>query len=472
MRAAAKRAAHAMSNCAVGLEASCHVLFILAFAGFVAFDWYHRDNEDRPQPARDDWATVLARFVCRRPLGLAALVTAYAGYISLAAFVDVDCGQARSLHLVTALEQYARQDELSSFSLDNWESAQEASLNLGLCSAQRRLGAEPHRSLAAVGVTESLKIIYAARPRPGNVITAKSLLDARTTELRVTSNEYFDDHCYIAGGPDGKDRRCSNAAMRSWTESYFQSNGNVVDDVDAAALEFAKTPEGRYFFDVYFNVLHPQSNVSVSEIFFSITDRDMFRKWAKEYVLPTLESASTKDTRVCWLNGDLNDIEVEEAVTHDSLLAIGSLIFVALCMVIHTRSPSVAAVAMAQVLASVPIGVYLHRVIFGIEQFYVLNSAQIKSRGASCLRLTPARWRGGVGLLRLDSASAPDSIVDLHTGVELPRSVHHRGNRCGRQLFTLRRVEGRSGPRTVENITRDPDGIVPRGGRVHGRHVY
>ena len=240
-------------------------------------------------------------------------------------------------------------------------------------------------------MTESLKIIYAARPRPGNVITAKSLLDARTTELRVTSNEYFDDHCYIAGGPDGKDRRCSNAAMRSWTESYFQSNGNVVDDVDAAALEFAKTPEGRYFFDVYFNVLHPQSNVSVSEIFFSITDRDMFRKWAKEYVLPTLESASTKDTRVCWLNGDLNDIEVEEAVTHDSLLAIGSLIFVALCMVIHTRSPSVAAVAMAQVLVSVPIGVYLHRVIFGIEQFYVLNSAQIKSRGASCLRLTPAR---------------------------------------------------------------------------------
>ena len=78
-----------MSNCAVGLETSCHVLFILAFAGFVAFDWYHRDNEDRPQPARDDWATVLARFVCRRPLGLAALVTAYAGYISLAAFVTL-----------------------------------------------------------------------------------------------------------------------------------------------------------------------------------------------------------------------------------------------------------------------------------------------------------------------------------------------------------------------------------------------
>ena len=60
----------------------------------------------------------------------------------------------------------------------------------------------------------------------------------------------------------------------------------------------------------------------------------------------------------------MNDIEVEEAVTHDALLAIGSLIFVYLCMIVHTRSPIVATVAMAQVLASVPIGVYLHRALF------------------------------------------------------------------------------------------------------------
>ena len=84
-----------------------------------------------------------------------------------------------------------------------------------------------------------------------------------------------------------------------------------------------------------------------------------------------LERASTADTRVCWLNGDVNDIEVEEAVTHDALLAIGSLIFVYLCMIVHTRSPIVATVAMAQVLASVPIGVYLHRALFHVDQFYV-----------------------------------------------------------------------------------------------------
>ena len=60
-------------------------------------------------------------------------------------------------------------------------------------------------------------------------------------------------------------------------------------------------------------------------------------------------------------------------MTHDALLAIGSLIFVYLCMIVHTRSPIVATVAMAQVLASVPIGVYLHRALFHVDQFYVLN---------------------------------------------------------------------------------------------------
>ena len=51
------------------------------------------------------------------------------------------------------------------FSLDNWESAQEASLNSA--SLRRRRSALSRIGLAAVGVTESLKIIYAARPRPG-----------------------------------------------------------------------------------------------------------------------------------------------------------------------------------------------------------------------------------------------------------------------------------------------------------------
>ena len=358
-----------MGRCpAEGLEASIHVLFLFGVAAFLAYDWYKRDDKDRPNRKQADWATALARFVCRRPLGLVAIISAYAAYLSLAAFVDVDCLEARSLHLVTALEQYARQDEVTSYNLDNWESAQKASIQRGLCAPARR-------RLAAVGDTEHLKLFYAARNRPNDVITEKSLLDARILEGRVTSDDGFDDHCYVAGGAGGANRRCSNAAVRSWTDPFF-AGGAVVGDaaaVAAAAAEFAQSAEGRYFFDVFFTIKNPTSNVSRSEIFFSLTDREAFRQWAKDYLLPTLERASTADTRVCWLNGDVNDIEVEEAVTHDALLAIGSLIFVYLCMIVHTRSPIVATVAMAQVLASVPIGVYLHRALFHVDQFYVLN---------------------------------------------------------------------------------------------------
>ena len=358
-----------MGRCpAEGLEASIHVLFLFGVAAFLAYDWYKRDDKDRPNRKQADWATALARFVCRRPLGIVSIIAAYAAYLSLAAFVDVDCLEARSLHLVTALEQYARQDEVTSYNLDNWESAQKASIQRGLCAPARR-------RLAAVGDTEHLKLFYAARNRPNDVITEKSLLDARILEGRITSDDGFDDHCYVAGGAGGANRRCSNAAVRSWTDPFF-AGGAVVGDaaaVAAAAAEFAQSAEGRYFFDVFFTIKNPTSNVSRSEIFFSLTDREAFRQWAKDYLLPTLERASTADTRVCWLNGDVNDIEVEEAVTHDALLAIGSLIFVYLCMIVHTRSPIVATVAMAQVLASVPIGVYLHRALFHVDQFYVLN---------------------------------------------------------------------------------------------------
>jgi len=76
---------------------------------------------------------------------------------------------------------------------------------------------------------------------------------------------------------------------------------------------------------------------------------------------------------VCWLNPELNDLEVEQAVWHDAFLALGSLAFVALAMAIHTRSIIVAAVAMAQILVSVPVGLYLHRAVFDIQRTYVLN---------------------------------------------------------------------------------------------------
>ena len=86
-----------MGRCpAEGLEASLHVLFLLGVAGFLAWDWHNRDDRDRPHRKRADWATALARFVCRRPLGLVSIIAAYAAYLSLAAFVDVDCLEALS----------------------------------------------------------------------------------------------------------------------------------------------------------------------------------------------------------------------------------------------------------------------------------------------------------------------------------------------------------------------------------------
>ena len=123
--------------------------------------------------------------------------------------------------------------------------------------------------------------------------------------------------------------------------------------------------------------------------------------------------------------------------------------------------------AMAQVLVSVPIGAYLHRVSLVSSNFIANSTNQIWWRFLPC-----GDFAHGVTVWASAARFSQHPLL-----VDLPQVLNFLGlfiiiNRCGRQLFTLRRVEGRSGPRTVENITRDPNGVVSRGGRVHGRHFY
>ena len=42
-------------------------------------------------------------------------------------------------------------------------------------------------------------------------------------------------------------------------------------------------------------------------------------------------------------------------------------------MAVHTRSAALATVAMAQIVASVPVALYVHRTVFDVEVTYVLN---------------------------------------------------------------------------------------------------
>ena len=361
-----------------GVEATLHALFLAACLGVVV---EYRLREPQPDRGVSDWALILSRFVARRPLRVIAAVGGYCAFLGVLAFVDVECGGWRPLRLVTDLAAYARQDDVASYNLANLEAAQDASEARGACtgysrSRQRHRYLEAaglkHRRLSSSGVVEDLKLFYAARPRPGNVIVDKSIIDARNLERKIVSHNKFDDHCWTTYRSSGPDRYCADAAVRSAADPYFDDEGALLD-VAAVTAELARSDLGAHFFDVNFGLFHQVSNVSKTEMYFSITDRDDFRRWAEKYLLETLEAASTKDTRVCWLNHDINDYEVEVAVWHDGLLAIAALAFVYVAMIVHTRSPFLATVAMGQILISVPVGLYLHRAIFGFEVTYVLN---------------------------------------------------------------------------------------------------
>ena len=361
-----------------GVEATLHAFFLAACLGVVI---EYRLREPQPDRGVSDWALILSRFVARRPLRVIAAVGGYCAFLGVLAFVDVECGGWRPLRLVTDLAAYARQDDVASYNLANLEAAQDASEARGACSGYSRsrqrhryleAAGLKHRRLSSSGVVEDLKLFYAARPRPGNVIVDKSIIDARNLERKIVSHNKFDDHCWTTYRSSGPDRYCADAAVRSAADPYFDDEGALLD-VAAVTAELARSDLGAHFFDVNFGLFHQASNVSKTEMYFSITDRDDFRRWAEKYLLETLEAASTKDTRVCWLNHDINDYEVEVAVWHDGLLAIAALAFVYVAMIVHTRSPFLATVAMGQILMSVPVGLYLHRAVFGFEVTYVLN---------------------------------------------------------------------------------------------------
>ena len=334
-----------------------------------------------PNRKQADSATALA-LVCRRPLGIVSIIVATPR--TFAAFVDVDCLEARSLHLVTApCSTPARRGHV--LQPGQLESAQKASVRGPL-----RAGA----SALAPSATRHLKLFYAARNRPNNVITAKSLLDARILEAapRATtaSTTTATSPAAPAAEPPVLERR------RAQLDRPLFAGGAVVSNIDAAAASSRSRPRAATSSTssspsriLQATCRGPRSSSAsrTARPFDSGPRTTSSRRAARRRNQPgarrvdgvhtrvpthRLERASTADTRVCWLNGDVNDIEVEAAVTHDALLAIGSLIFVYLCMIVHTRSPIVA-MAMAQVLASVPIGVYLHRALFHADQFYVLN---------------------------------------------------------------------------------------------------
>jgi len=165
-----------------------------------------------------------------------ALFGGYALFLTLAAFVDLDCFRIQRLHLVTALEEYARQDDAASRQVANSEAAVAASVSAGDCYGTWR------RNLRQVGVMETLHIFYAARPLPGDVIQEKSIRDAHTLENRIMRHDSFDDHCFISTGSGAPDRTCSHAAVRAWTEAYFW-NGEL-QNIEEATKGLARTEAG------------------------------------------------------------------------------------------------------------------------------------------------------------------------------------------------------------------------------------
>ena len=241
--------------------------------------------------------------------------------------------------------RYMKADNDASAAYSSFQAAHLDSTSNGKCEYRRRLG-------GVRGYSDGLRILYVAQDIPGNVLTSRSLREAKLLEDKLRNDPKYDDHCYPEDS-DSDGRTCDASQVEAVTDYFFSADGELLE-ISGVTEWMARTIESSAFFDVYFSTDNQKSNVTYSGFKFFVEDRKQYEEWLINDVLPELEAASTTATRVMWVNTPMNNHETQVALLHDSQLSIGSLLFVALCMVVHTRSVLLTVVAMLQILISIP----------------------------------------------------------------------------------------------------------------------
>jgi hypothetical protein len=70
---------------------------------------------------------------------------------------------------------------------------------------------------------------------------------------------------------------------------------------------------------------------------------------------------------------DFLDIYLDNSLTRDMALAMGSAVVVAIAIVVHTRSPFIACIGLLQIILSFPLAYFVYKIIAGLEFFPFLN---------------------------------------------------------------------------------------------------
>jgi PERQ amino acid-rich with GYF domain-containing protein len=227
---------------------------------------------------------------------------------------------------------------------------------------------------------------------PDNIFTKERISDIHSIEMKIMQDTEYQNFCWKRDGV------CT--PINSLLTYFYPSerNGQVVFDglgsaqepVETALRKAASNPNTYWYVDDQFGKHNKKSRLLRSEVtlgqplpgshWFSIRNSKNAINQSNEAsdymisLIPLLEKATTKRVKVLYGGGSIYDYEVEQAVQHDSKLAIASLCLIALLVFILTSmSAYLTITGILCVAESFPFTYIIYRTWFDIPTVGILN---------------------------------------------------------------------------------------------------
>ena len=113
-------------------------------------------------------------------------------------------------------------DNDASAAYSSFQAAHVDSTSNGMCAGDRR------RLGGVRGYSDGLRILYVAQDIPGNVLTTRSLHEAKLLEDKLRNDPKYEEHCYPEdAGASG--RTCDASQVEAVTDYFFNADGELLE---------------------------------------------------------------------------------------------------------------------------------------------------------------------------------------------------------------------------------------------------
>jgi len=170
----------------------------------------------------------------------------------------------------------------------------------------------------------------------GDVFTPSVLMAIRQFELDIRNMPQFDEVCY-----SNEEGQC--LPFDSIVSYFFDTNGNLVEDIDSVLRSFSTSTKALAKMDRYFSKSNLGSNVTMTTMWLdSSRDRDDIDQNNINEFLETLhrqlwEDDSTQkypEIIISWRNAYMTELEASDAIEYDFKWSLAALCFIAVMVFI------------------------------------------------------------------------------------------------------------------------------------------